>query len=127
MGYALDRKIDARLVSATLQVAIGFRKLLQDTVFHPDRGSVYVSKAHRKILKQYGFVGLVGRRGNPYDHAQAESFMKTLKVEAVYVAGHLPRFIDEVYNETRLRSALGYLSPARCEEINGPALVNTAA
>ena len=66
----------------------------------------------------------MGRRGNPYDNPKAESFMKTLKVEAVY---DLPQFIDTVYNARRLHSALGCLSPQQFEDRNSRPMVKSAA
>jgi putative transposase len=95
-----------------------------------DEFEAYGWRRVRAALRQQGVIA------NPYDNAKAESFMKTLKVEAVYpmafksfedVATYLPNFIEAIYNRRRLHSSLGDLSPEQFEDQHAGPMVKTAA
>ena len=124
-GYAVSRQVDTRLTIAALHATLTDRQPPRGCIHNTDRGSQYAAADYRAMLAEWGLRWSMSRRGNPYDNAQAESFIKTVRCEEVYlndygtyqdVLARLPRFIDHVYNEKRFHSALGYLSPKEYED-----------
>jgi putative transposase len=76
VGYAIGQSIDARLTVAGLKSALARRQPPPGCIHNSDRGSQYAAEAYRKALQTGKLIGSMGRRGNPYDNAKAESFMK---------------------------------------------------
>ncbi len=124
IGYAISRSIDTDLSLAALQMAIETRNPRAGLIHHSDQGVQYAAHDYVDVLKSHEINISMSRKGNPYDNAFAESFMKTIKTEEVYlweyrtledVLRRLPYFIESVYNQKRLHASLGYRPPSEYE------------
>jgi transposase InsO family protein len=84
IGWALDRNLEDDLAIAALRMALKRRTPSEELTHHSDRGVQYASNDYTQLLRENGIRISMSRRGNPYDNAACESFMKTLKYEEVY-------------------------------------------
>jgi len=124
IGWALDRTLEGKLTLAALQMALSWRAIPPGLVHHSDRGTQYASSEYTDTLKANAIEISMSRKGNPWDNAACESFMKTLKYEEVLrneyrdlreAKTSIGEFLEKVYNQKRLHSALGYVPPAEFE------------
>ena len=125
IGLAIEKNLQASLAVHALEQALRNRPIVEALVHHSDRGVQYACAEYVGRLQAAGIQISMSRTGTPWDNAKAESFMKTLKAEAVDgrrfrdledAKEHLVSFIEGHYNTHRLHSALGYRSPLEFEQ-----------
>ena len=113
----------AKLIVNALSVAKQKRINMQGAIFHSDRGVQYASDEFRVMLGKLGILQSMSAKGDCYDNAVAESFFKTIKTELIYhtqfntkreVIKAIEDYID-FYNNKRLHSYNGYISPLQAE------------
>jgi transposase InsO family protein len=124
IGWCLSRRIDTNLTLTALRMALNKRHVSAALIHHSDQGVQYAANEYVELLRANHIRISMSRRANPYDNALAESFMKTLKYEEVHLFEYqnineahrrIGYFLEDVYNQKRLHSSLGYRPPCEFE------------
>lgn len=124
VGFATADHLRTDLVEQALTNAVTTRRPAGPLIFHSDRGCQYSSAQYARLAGRHAITLSVGRKGQCWDNAVAESFFSTIKTELLdrrawptRAAAHKAIFawIEGWYNTRRRHSTLGYLSPAAYE------------
>jgi putative transposase len=105
IGYAISKRIDGQLTVDALKMAILRRKPPRGVIHHSDRGVQYLCNEYVTILEENGLHISCSAKGNPYDNAWTESFMKTLKYDEVYMR-HYETYLDVIANVSHFIESL---------------------
>ena len=125
VGWSMDDSMKTSLVNDALFMAIKRRNPTEGLIWNTDRGSQYASDSHKDLLKKYGIIQSMSRKGNCWDNAVSESFFHSLKTELIYHENFKTKaqanemifeYIEIFYNRQRLHSYNNYLSPVEFEE-----------
>ncbi len=125
VGWSMNDNMKVSLVNNALKMALETRKPSKGLMWHTDRGSQYASYEHKDLLKKYGIIQSMSRKGNCHDNAVAESFFHTLKTELTHHETYHTKeqakrsifeYIEVFYNRERMHSTNNNLSPVEFEE-----------
>jgi putative transposase len=120
IGWSIKSHMTQDLVCDALMMALWRRGFPKGVLFHSDRGSQYCSAAYQDLLKKYGILSSMSRKGNCWDNSVCESFFHTLKTELIYQERYVKRYIakqsifqyiESYYNRVRLHSSIGFVAP----------------
>lgn len=120
VGWSIQPTMSRQLVCDALTMALWRRGFPRGVLFHSDRGSQYCSSDYQKMLKSFGFICSMSRKGNCWDNAVAESFFHSIKTELIYTERYATReiakqsifqYIEVYYNRVRRHSTIGSMAP----------------
>jgi transposase InsO family protein len=126
VGWSMSERMTRALVVDAFTLAVKRRNPAPGLIHHSDRGSQYASTDFQNILRKYGAICSMSRKGNCWDNAPAESFFGLLKRSLIYHSKYKTRaharqsifsYIERFYNRKRIHSSLGYRTPYEVDQL----------